>query len=281
MVKIAVIGICGNSVFLPVDHFHRQGETLTAQACFEEVGGKGINQAVAAARMDAHVSFLAAVGDDEIGKRCIARIRNADIHAKFVQRPGEKTTFAYILTDKSGENRVTVYHGAALRVEDVLEFAPCIAESQILLLQNEVPDSVNEAAARIAKQHGVRVMLNPAPSRPIAASLTELVDVATPNQQEKEGLAGITFPDCVTTLGADGCSINDRVHIPACPVIPVDTTGAGDTFNGVLAVCLAEGKPLPDACRYAVAAAGLSVTRRGVLNAIPQREEIERMICND
>lgn len=281
MVKIAVIGIFGNSQFLSVDHFHQPGETLTALACFEEVGGKGINQAVAAARMGAHVSFLAAVGDDESGKRCIDQIRNTGIHANFVQRKGEKTTFAYILTDKNGENRVTVYHGAALREEDVLGFAPCIAESSILLLQNEVPTSVNEAAARIAKQHGIPVILNPAPSRPIPASLAELVDVVTPNQQEKEILPGNTFPNCVTTLGADGCTVNDSLHIPACSVIPVDTTGAGDTFNGVLAVCLAEGKSLLDACRYAVAAAGLSVSRKGVLNAIPQRMEIERMIYND
>ena len=278
MVKIAVIGICGNSVFLPVEHFHQPGETLTATACFEEVGGKGINQAVAAARMGAHVNFLAAVGDDESGRSCMRQIAEAGVHGNFSVRTGEKTTCAFILTDRHGENRVTVYRGAELTSEDVAGFEEKIAGSAVLLLQNEVPAAVNEAAARIAKRHGVRVILNPAPSRPISDALAEMVDLVTPNSQEKAALAGMTFPDCVTTLGAEGCCVNNSLIVPACEVEAVDTTGAGDTFNGVLAVCLGEGMLLPDACRKACVAAGLSVTVKGVLNAIPKRDEIERMM---
>ena len=278
MVKIAVIGICGNSIFLPVEHFHRPGETLVATACFEEVGGKGINQAIAAARFGAQVSFLAAIGDDESGRSCARQIEQTGVCGTFVCRKGEKSTFAFILTDKTGENRVTVYRGAQLQEADVAAFEEEIAQSRVLLLQNEVPEAVNIAAAKIAKKHGVTVILNPAPSRPISEKLAKLLDVVTPNEQEAEATQNHPFPTRVVTLGAKGCCINDNITIPAYPVDAVDTTGAGDTFNGVLAACLAEGKEIEEACRVAVAAAGLSVTKRGVLQAIPHREDIERMI---
>ncbi len=278
MVKIAVIGICGNSVFLPVEHFHQPGETLTASACFEEVGGKGINQAVAAARMGAQVSFLAAVGDDESGKSCIAQIEKTGVHGRYARRKGEKTTFAFILTDGHGENRVTVYRGAELTEADVVAFESAIAESDVLLLQNEVPEAVNEAAAALAKKYGVKVILNPAPSRPLSEKLAGLVDVVTPNEREFEAIKDRQFPVCITTLGGAGCRIDGEKTLPALTVEAVDTTGAGDTFNGVLAVCLAEGMNTEEACRWAVAAAGLSVTKRGVLDAIPRRAEIERML---
>lgn len=275
MVKLAVIGICGNSIFLPVEHFHRPGETLAVHTCFEEMGGKGINQAVAAVRMGAQVHFLAAVGDD--GDSCISQIKKTGVCGHFAHRPGEKTTFAFILTDAKGENRVTVYRGAELALADVAAFEAQIKDSQVLLLQNEVSESVNIAAAKIAKAWGVTVMLNPAPSRPISPELAALVDVVTPNEQEREALTGLHFPNCVTTLGGDGCDVNGT-HLPALPVEAIDTTGAGDTFNGVLAVCLAEGKSLWESCRWASAAAALSVRKKGVLNAIPYKEETERML---
>jgi ribokinase len=159
----------------------------------------------------------------------------------------------------------------------VADFETKIKESHVLLLQNEVPEAVNIAAARLAKRHGVTVVLNPAPARPISEELAKLLNVVTPNEQEREALEGLHVPACITTLGGDGCDV-DGIRLPAFPVEAVDTTGAGDTFNGALAVGLAEGKPLLEACRYASAAASLSVTKKGVLNAIPYKEEIERMI---
>ena len=137
---------------------------------------------------------------------------------------------------------------------------------------------MNIAAAKLTKQAGVTVVLNPAPSRPICDELAALLEVVTPNEQELAAVKNLRLPLCITTLGAKGCRINHTVTIPALPVEAVDTTGAGDTFNGVLAACLAEGKEIEEACRVAVAAAGLSVTKRGVLQAIPHREDIERMI---
>lgn len=277
MAKIAVIGICGNSVFLPVDHFHAKGETVVAPACFEQIGGKGLNQAVAAARMGAQVSFLAAIGDDAAGKTCTEVVESEGIDGRFALRKGEKTAFAAILTDKTGENRVTVYMGPELCREDVLAFEQQIAESDILLLQQEVPEYVNVAAAELARKHGVRVILNPAPARQIPACLAEMVDLATPNEHEAASVRGLPFRNVVTTLGGDGCCINDAVTVPALDVTPVDTTGAGDTFNGVLAFYLAEGMDLENACRMAVKASGIGVTRKGALTSIPYRREVEEV----
>lgn len=266
---------------MTVDHFHENGETLVADSLFEEIGGKGINQAVAAARMGAEVSFLAAVGDDADGRKCLQITEKEGIDGVFAQRKGEKTTCAFILTDKTGENRVTGYHGAELTVSDVESFADRIANSDLLLLQQEVPAAVNEAAAAIAQKHGVKVILNPAPIREISPDLAGKVWLVTPNQHEAAGICHLQFPHCITTLGGDGCCIDGRITVPATAVTAVDTTGAGDTFNGVLAAGLAAGLDMENACRQAVFAAGLSVTRRGVLAAIPYKNEIERITKND
>ena len=269
MAKIAVIGICGNSTFLQVEHFHQPGETLAAKTCFQEIGGKGINQAIAAARMGAEVFFLAAVGED--GDFCKNAIEKEGIAPFLVKKSGEITTFAFILTDKNGENRVTVYRGAELEEDDVSFFEPEIAQSDILLLQNEVPEAVNAKAIQLADKYGVKVILNPAPAR----EATGRVFLVTPNEQEKAGLGQLEFDHCVTTLGEQGCCIDDEHFLPAEKVKAVDTTGAGDTFSGVLAACLAEGQDLEAACWLATRAASISVTKKGVLSAIPYRKDVE------
>lgn len=281
MAKIAVIGLCGNSIFMQVDHFHKQGETLAARSVFEEIGGKGINQAVAAANMGAEVSFLAAIGDDSAGQQCAQAARDYGINGCFAVKEGKKTTFAFILTDNDGDNRVTVFRQAELAVEDVWNFEQEIAVSDILLLQHEVPVEVNDAALYLAKKHGVKVILNPAPARPITPETAAGIFAVTPNEQERQSLDITLFENCITTLGKDGCSINDKITIPALQVQAIDTTGAGDTFNGALAVFLAEGKNLETACRLAITAAGCSVTKRHVLEAIPTREELERIINHE
>lgn len=278
MAKIAVIGICGNSIFLTVDHFHENGETLVADSVFEEIGGKGINQAVAAARMGAEVAFLAAIGDDTAGEQCRRTAQQEGIDGCFKVSVGKPTTFAVILTDKTGENRVTEYVGAELTAEDVLSFEGEIAASDILLLQQEVPEEVNLTAVRLAQRHGTRVILNPAPIRAVPDEIAAAVFAVTPNEQESQAIDVGRFAHCITTLGSRGCCIDGGTVIDALPVAAVDTTGAGDTFNGVLAVRIAECADLPTACRWAVAASGISVTRPNVLNAIPSRDEIERKI---
>ena len=281
MPKISVIGICGNSVFMYADHFHENGETLVADSVFEEIGGKGINQAVAAKRMGADVSFLCAIGDDANGEKSIEAAKENGINAHFKIKKGTATPFAFILTDKNGENRVTEYKSAELTIEDVISFKEEIAKSDILLLQQEVPSEVNEKAVEIADKYGVKVILNPAPIREIPDKMAEKVYMVTPNEQEMQAIDIKRFKNCITTLGKKGCLVNGTESVSGIEVKAVDTTGAGDTFNGTLAVCIAEGMSLTEACRYAVTASGISVGRKYVLNAIPYREEIERMLKDE
>ena len=276
MAKISVIGICGNSIFMQVDHFHHPGETVTAHSVYEEIGGKGINQAIAAAQMGATVSFLAAIGDDQDGVTCREVAERYGVNGFFAIKAGMRTTFAVILTNRYGDNQVTGYHSAELTVEDVLSFEQEIADSDILLLQHEVPPAVNEVAVRLAAKHCVKVILNPAPIRPISEALANGIFAVTPNEQERQAIVPSRFQNCITTLGEKGCDINGETTVAALPVKAVDTTGAGDTFNGVLAVCVASGLSLEEACRWAVCASGLSVTKPYVLDAIPTKNEIER-----
>ena len=281
MAKISVIGICGNSIFMQVDHFHEKGETLAASHVFEEIGGKGINQAIACAKMGAEVSFLAAIGDDGDGKRCERIAKKYGLNGFFAVKKGKKTTFAVILTDKNGENQVTGYRSAELCAEDVLSFETQIADSDILLLQNEVPEAVNKTAVILAQKYRVKVILNPAPIRTVPDEIAKSVFAVTPNLQEKQAIDSLRFQNCITTLGREGCSINGQKNIEALRVKAADTTGAGDIFNGVLAVCIAEGMPVETACRYAVCASGISVTKSGVIQSIPTRKEIEKVINNE
>ena len=277
MVKIAVIGICGNSVFMCADHFHENGETVVADSVYDEVGGKGSNQAVAAVRMGARASFLAAIGDDSGGEVCEQTLTSNGVDGSFKIKKGKRTPFAYILTDKHGENRVTEYKSAELEVQDVLDFEESIAEADILLLQHEVPHEVNEAAVALAKKHHVRVILNPAPFRDVPKEFAKDIFAVTPNEQEAQGIKDIEFENKIITLGKKGCEINGKTVVSSIDVKAVDTTGAGDTFNGIFAVCIAEGMDIEKACRYAVIGSGLSVSRRYVLEAIPYREEIEQI----
>ena len=274
MNRVAVIGLTGTSVFMRVPRFHTGGETIHADALHIEYGGKGFNQAVAAARWEAEVSFLTAVGEaDAAPVRDVLAVEG--IEAAVIAKP-DPSAYAVILTDPSGETRVTVYPGARLVADDVDAFAPQIAEADILLLTNEVDEAVNLRAAEIAPAHCTRIILNPAPARPLQPTLKRLVWLATPNAFETEGLEDIS--EAVITLGAEGCRIRSTgLRLPAPSFGPVlDTTGAGDTFSGVLAACLARGLSLKEAATEANAAAARSVTVRYVLPAIPYRGKADR-----
>ena len=285
MARIAIIGLVGRSMFFGVPRFHSGGETITAKSLYEEWGGKGFNQAVAAARQDAAVSFLGAVNAADakaIKDFCLKEGIRATLATK--KKP---TATAVILTDGTGETRVTVYPGAELEVKDVDGFAGSIAMADFLLLNNEVPEAVNLAAVAIAKQYGVKIIFNPAPARKLPKAIVEAVTIFTPNEFEEKLLAS-SFQllgddglranssklkaEVVTTLGAKGCRIGSTGEVvPAPAVKAVDSTGAGDTFNAVLAVRLAEGEELREACVAANEAAAQSVAVRFVLPSIPQR----------
>ena len=271
MAEVAVIGAVGSSVSMDVDHFHVGGETIFAKSAHREFGGKGFNRAVAAARQGVKTSFLAACGAEDLGPMSDF-FRSEGIEARLVPDATKPSDFASIITDRAGTTHVTVYPGAALKPEDADGFAAAIARADVLVLDNEVPQEVNARAAEIAAANGVKVILNPAPQRPLPSAFASRVAIFTPNEFETQGLEAVSG-EVVETLGPRGCRIRSTGEVipPADCGPAVDTTGAGDTFNGVLAARLAEGEALADACRAANAAAGESVTKRYVLPAIPRR----------
>ena len=276
MSKIAVIGIVGNSVFLPVEHFHEGGETVEASDIHFELGGKGFNQAVAAKRCGADVSFLAAVGKD--GGTDFADFLNREGIRHTLITKDKPGAFASIVTDKNGSNRVTVYQGADLSRDDVVCFEGEIASADILLLNNEVPEYVNIEAMRIAGLHGVKCILNPAPARRLDNFILENTFLFTPNEHETLGIENKN--NVIVTLGKKGCLIKESGEIiPACTMGDVvDTTGAGDTFNGVLSAMIAEGKTITESATLANRIAALGVTRKYAVSSIPSADEIKTYI---
>ena len=270
MKRIAVIGLTGNTVFMGVPRFHTGGETVHACDFHSEFGGKGFNQAVAAARQGARVSLLTAIGIAEAP--VLHRFLGEEKIDGVLAVKKTPSAHATILTDGSGETRVTVFPGAKLDRLDVEGFVDRIVAADFLLLNNEVPEEVNLRAAEIAVAHGVRIIYNPAPARELAPALSRTTWLFTPNEFEESALGDVPG-EVVTTLGAAGCRIRSSGEtIPAVKFgVPVDSTGAGDTFTAVLAVYLAEGASLPEACRAANEAAGRSVTVRYVLPSLPRR----------
>lgn len=272
MSKVVVVGIVGNSVFMPVDEFHVGGETLEAKSLRLEYGGKGFNQAVAAARWGADVSFVAAVGSDAYGD--IKKFLEKEKIKSVLIKKDEPTAFASIITDKTGANRVTVYQGAQLSIKDLDSFEDEIKKADVLLINNEVAEEINLAVARIAKNYGVKIILNPAPYKKVKKELLDSIFLFTPNEHESKDLN--KYKNVVQTLGGKGCYIKaDNVVVPAERVKVVDTTGAGDTFSGVLAAEIAGGHDINTAVGFAVKASGVSVTRPGAVSSIPFKNEIQ------
>lgn len=274
MSKIAVIGMVGNSAFLPVEDFHVGGETIVANGFHLEPGGKGYNAAVAAKRFGAKVSFLAAVGTEGF-ESIDSFTKNEGINGIFVKKHGQ-TAFATIITNKEGSNRVTVFQGAPLEEKDLFVFEEEIKTADILLLNNEVPEIVNVKAIEIAKKYGVFVVLNPAPYRPLDPYILENVDIFTPNEHETKGLEN--KDNLIITLGKKGALIKEQnITVEKFNAGPaIDTTGAGDTFNGVLAAELGDKKDILTAVKSAIKASGVKVTKKYAAGGIPTKEEIEK-----
>ncbi len=276
MSRIAVIGIVGNSVFLPVEKFHVGGETVEASSIHFEFGGKGFNQAVAARRCGAEVSFLAAIGN-EYQSEVAAFIASEGISHTLVKKEGS-TAFAAIVTDQGGSNHVTVYQGVQLAAEDVAAFEEEIRTADILLLNNEVSEEVNLRAVEYAKAHGVKCILNPAPARESDPYILESIDLFTPNEHETLGIE--EKRNVLVTLGSRGCLLKETGEIiPACNSgRAIDTTGAGDTFNGTLAAMLANGSEPSRAAAVANRVASVGVTRKYAVSSIPTNSEIQKII---
>lgn len=298
--KVVVAGSSNTDMIVRVPRIPGPGETVLGGTFQTAAGGKGANQAVAAARAGATVVFITALGTDALGDAALEGFRRDGISVDLVRRaPHVPSGVALILVDESGQNSIAVAPGAnsELRPEDVAPLATALEPGDVLLLQLEIPLPTVEAAARHAASRGARVILDPAPARALPSSLLSLVSLVTPNESEAEQLSGMAVateeglrraaaalhargvPDVLITLGARGVFVSTSGGassiVPGFDVPVVDTTAAGDVFSGALASALVEGRPLADAIGFASAAAALSVTRMGAQPSAPGREEIE------
>ena len=302
MKNVLVVGSSNTDMIIRVPWIPRPGETVLGGEFSMAAGGKGANQAVAAARAGGRVTFVARVGDDDLGARALADLAAGGVDTRFVLRtPGTSSGLALITVDERGENSISVASGAnaLLSVEDVEAAAAAFSAADIVLLQLESPLATVEAALRLAKDNGIPVILNPAPARELDDALLALVSLLTPNEHEAEILTAVAVNDgsgarraagrlkergaagVVITLGERGVYASAggfEGPAPAFKVDPVDTTAAGDVFNGALAVALAEKRPMLEALRFAQAAAAISVTRAGAQPSAPTRAEIVAFI---
>jgi ribokinase len=300
---IVVVGSSNSDMIIQLDHLPRPGETVIGGKFSTAAGGKGANQAVAAARAGGRVAFVARVGGDELGAAALAGFRCDGIDVRHVSRdPAHRSGVAFILVDRHGENSIAVASGANghLRPADVRKAAPLLRRAGVLLTQLETPLTAVTAAVELVSAAGGTVILNPAPGRPLPRRLLRQVSVLTPNESEAELLTGIKLTHhvavekaaarlralgaraVVITLAARGVFVADDVthdFFPGFKVTARDTTAAGDIFNGALAVALAERTPLAAAVRFAQAAAALSVTRLGAQSSAPARAEIEQFLA--
>lgn len=301
---ILVVGSSNTDMIIKLDRIPRPGETILGGEFVTAAGGKGANQAVGAARAGGKVSFIARVGRDMFGDQAVAGFKKEGINTDHVSLdPAKPSGVALIFVAKDGENSIAVAGGAngGLSPADVDKAKKIFAGAGLLVMQLETPLNAVQAAADLAVKAGVGVVLNPAPARVLPGKLLKKISIITPNETEAELLTGIKVDSdaaaskaadkllargvktVIITLGSRGAFVaGDGVRklVPGFKVKAEDTTAAGDTFNGALAVALVEGKSLVDAVRFANAAAAISVTRLGAQTSVPTRKEIEKLLKN-
>lgn len=297
MAKVLVVGSINMDLVVRVPHSPRPGETVLGGDFETFPGGKGANQAVAASRMGGEVTMVGRVGSDNFGDTLIQGLVEDNIRTTYVIKDtGTPTGIAMIAVAANGENMIVVASGANYKVseEDVTNARDIMRDTDLLLLQLECPMEAVVAAIDLAKAYDIPVVLNPAPAQPLSQALLANVDILTPNETELMMLAGEDTVDkavkkvlswgtknLIVTLGANGARVItegvDR-HIPAHEITAVDTTAAGDAFNGALAVAYAEGKSLLEAVDYGMAAGALAATQRGAQPSLPTRDAVENLI---
>lgn len=300
--KIVVIGSLHTDLTIKVKTLPRIGESILGESFKKSPGGKGANQAVAAARLGADVTLIGRVGADLFGKDLIKNLLENGINTKhIIEDSGTFTGIALIMVDEEGNNILAVASGADTRnrIEDIDKVGEIIRSSDILLIQLEIPLPIVEYAINMAFNEGVKVLLNPAPAQKLSKDLLKKVYVLIPNENEAEILSNVEIKDLhsshqcaekllesgvenvVLTLGKNGAIVatkEDIVHIKGLKVNVVDTTGAGDAFCGALAVALSRGKELKDAAKYANYAGALATTKIGAQEALPTKKEHEEFI---
>ncbi|MFJ8665887.1 ribokinase [Streptomyces sp. NPDC093600] len=292
MTSIVVLGSTNMDLVAFVPRAPARGETVTGREFRTIPGGKGANQAVAAARAGAEVAMIGAVGSDDFGVRLRAALDGAGVETDLLRTVEGASGTAHIVVDDEGGNAIVVVPGANGTVTTLSHGDEAlIGTADALLLQLELPLSAVVAGATTARRLGVRTVLTPAPAQPLPPDLLAATDLLVPNEHEAAALTGIAdphsaaaallrdVPEVVITLGARGSLYAARdaapVTVPAPRVRAVDTTAAGDTFVGALAVALGEGRPVPEALSWASAAAALSVQREGASSSMPYRAEID------
>ena len=279
--SLVVLGSINADHILNLQSFPTPGETVTGNHYQVAFGGKGANQAVAAGRSGANIAFIACTGDDSIGESVRQQLAtdNIDITPVSVIK-GESTGVALIFVNGEGENVIGIHAGANAALSPALVEAQRerIANASALLMQLESPLESVMAAAKIAHQNKTIVALNPAPARELPDELLALVDIITPNETEAEKLTGIRVENDEDAAKAAQVLHEKGIRTVLITLGSVDTIAAGDTFNGALITSLLEEKPLPEAIRFAHAAAAIAVTRKGAQPSVPWREEIDAFL---
>ncbi|MFG1808593.1 ribokinase [Streptomyces sp. NPDC049040] len=289
---IAVLGSANMDLVAYVRAAPARGETVTGESFRTVAGGKGANQAIAAARAGGAVAMIGAVGDDGFGRQLRAALDEAGVATARLRTARGPSGIAQIVVDGEGHNAIVVVPGANGTVTGLTsQDEAVIGAAGALLLQLELPLAGVLAGARAARAHGVRTVLTPAPAQPLPDELLSLIDLLVPNEHEAAALSGErdphaaaralldAVPEVVVTMGAAGClyAVRGRepLAVPALAADAVDTTAAGDTFVGALAVALGEGRAPADALGWATAASALSVERPGASSSMPARAQID------
>lgn len=293
MGHIIVVGSANTDMILKADRLPQPGETILGGEFTIAGGGKGANQAVAAARLGADVTFVARLGRDAMGDQAERNYRAEGIHCDYITRDDRAASgVALIMVDAHGQNLIGVAPGAnaTLALQHVEQAEPSFRSAQVLLAQLEIPLETVTTAVRLANKWNVRVVLNPAPARELPVELFRKV-ILTPNESEAARLTGLEDVEqaakqllnlgaraVIVTLGERGALLataTQMIIVPGFHVAPVDSTAAGDAFNAGLAVALARGEDLPSAVRYGCAVGALSVTQFGAQPSLPTAAEVE------
>ncbi len=297
MADIVVIGSLNADLVVRTPHFPKPGETIRGDDLATIAGGKGANQAVAAARLGAAVAMVGCVGADSFGTTLIENLKQNKVDATNVRRDGSAATgTAIIIVDSSGENSIVLSPGANGKIGSHDIEPAALAGAKLLLLQFEIPMDTVVYSAHLARVKKMRVILNPAPARKLPDELLKMADYVVPNETELAILAGKKITDkdsleeaarslvgrgaknVIVTLGEKGALIASRLgrkYVPSFKVKPVDTTGAGDAFIGGMAVALLHRKSLKDAVKYGCACGALATTKFGAQPSLPNAQEVK------
>jgi ribokinase len=302
MKRIIVIGSSNTDMVIKTEKLPAPGETILGGKFLMNPGGKGANQSVAASRLGGKVTFISKRGNDLFGNQAVGLLMREGVDIQYIVKdPDLPSGVALITVDSAGENSIVVAPGSNgnLLKEDIPSVIFDTGKFEILLLQLEIPIDTVEYSAVIASEHGIKVILNPAPARKLSDNLLKNTWLITPNETEAETITGVIITDIpsaeraaeliqergvknvIITLGEAGAYIKSENYtglIPGIKVKPVDTTAAGDVFNGALAVAISEGSDLKDAVIFANEAAAISVTRMGAQASAPYRNEINSQL---